>query len=98
MNLTAGFNIPTTDLLWFKNKWYQRQGGEKYSGCNGHMETITNNRPYSVSSIVYLPIIDNAPNDCDTIFMSLTVALKKCKTPKQETCIVTYDQPLYQKA
>lgn len=45
-----------------------------------------------------MPFINAPPTDYDTLLTSLLFSIEKCKASNQNTCIVTFDQPLYWKA
>lgn len=55
-------------------------------------------KPYFSSRIIYLPFINAPPSEYDTIYTALLSAIEKCKSLKQEACVITFDQPLYIKA
>lgn len=83
------------DFLWVYGKW---QNKPHIPGWNGYMERRTAKRPYLSSRIIYLPFINAPPSDYDTIYTALLSAIEKCKSLKQESCVITFDQPLYIKA
>ncbi|KYM97251.1 hypothetical protein ALC62_12065 [Cyphomyrmex costatus] len=88
--------VPTIpDLVWLYGKWIL---SPIIPGWNGFMEQATANNEYHISKIIYLSFINAPPSDYDTIFTSLMEAKKICAQCYQETCIVTFDQPLYWKA
>ena len=83
------------DLLWLYGK---SANIASIPGWNGFMEEATEGKPFKRSQILCLPFINAPPNNHDTIFTALLSAAKKCRTLKQKTCFVTFDQPLYIKA
>lgn len=85
----------SSDLLWLYGK---HQNVQSIPGWNGFMEEVTSSKPYQRSRILCLPFINAPPSDYDTIFTALLCAAKKCESLQQQTCFVTFDQPLYIKA
>lgn len=47
---------------------------------------------------MFLPFINAAPSDYDTIYTSLLQSVKQTEKSGMLTCFVTFDQPLYIKA
>ncbi|XP_076040412.1 glutamate--cysteine ligase isoform X1 [Oratosquilla oratoria] len=88
-------SITTTELLWLLGKW---QKNAECPGWNGYMEKCTAHFPYDVSQISYLPFTNAPPTNYDTIYTVLNQAVEKCNELKQQSCFVTFDQPLYIKA
>nr|XP_018912013.1 PREDICTED: uncharacterized protein LOC109040498 [Bemisia tabaci] len=62
------------------------------------MEMMTQGETFQRSFVSCLPFINAPASDYDTIYTALRVAVDKCKVLKQDTCIVTFDQPLFMKA
>ena len=62
------------------------------------MELRTQEEEYEFSKIVCLPFINAPPSDYFTVYTSILTALDKCKSINQNTCVVTFDQPLFWKA
>ena len=62
------------------------------------MEQCTQVKPFHVSRIIPVPFVNALPSNCDTIFTVLIEANNKCKSQEQKNVLVTFDQPLYQKA
>lgn len=62
------------------------------------MEMLTKNETFETSEIVYLPIIDASASDYDIIHTALTMAVQRLQAVGQESCIVTFDLPLFIKA
>lgn len=62
------------------------------------MEQATVDKTYERSKILCLPFINAPPSDYDTVYTSLICAVRKCEAVNQNTCFVTFDQPLYMKA
>lgn len=88
--------LPTNlDLLWLFGKSTNAAG---IPGWNGFMEQVTNGLDFNRSRIVFLPFIHAPPTDYDTVLTSLLEASARTKAHGQNTCFVTYDQPLYIKA
>lgn len=67
-------------------------------GWNGFMEKMTSNKSYAVSGIVTLPFINASPSDYNTIYTTLLAAAERARKANQKACLVTFDQPLFQKA
>lgn len=55
-------------------------------------------KPFEKSKIVALPFINLSPSDPSTIYTALEFALSETRKSHQQSCIVTFDQPLFQKA
>lgn len=83
------------DLMWLYGKWSCTLN---ISGWNSFMIEATAEKPFQRSRILCLPFINAPPTDYDTILTSLLLSIEKCKASNQNTCIVTFDQPLYWKA
>lgn len=62
------------------------------------LHDVTAKKPFERSRILCLPFINAPPTDYGTILTSLLFSTEKCKASNQNTCIVTFDQPLYWKA
>ena len=89
--------VPTSgDFLWLFEKWSVIS--KDTPGWNGFMEAATKHMDFEKSKILYFSFIENPPSDYETILTSLLYAVEKTKACNIETCIVTFDQPLYWKA
>ena len=65
----------------------------------GFMEkAMKNSGLYAVSSVHALPFINLDPTKPSAIYSALMFAADECKKNDKAWCIVTFDQPLYQKA
>ena len=63
------------------------------------METVTNNSgDYETSKVIILPFVNLQPTSLDAIYTALMFASEESKRQGQQTCLVTFDQPLYAKA
>ncbi|CAG9769443.1 unnamed protein product [Ceutorhynchus assimilis] len=84
------------DILW--------ASGYCLSNCstpnwNGFMSLVLEwTKPFEKSKIVTLPFINLSPSDLSTIYTALEFALSETRKSHQRSCIVTFDQPLFQKA
>jgi hypothetical protein len=88
--------VPSSyDLLWLYGKWKEFPS---IPGWYGFMEQITDGKPFQVSQVLCLPFINAPPGDYDTILTALLSASENCRSLNQQTCFVTFDQPLYLKA
>lgn len=67
------------------------------SSWNGFMSTVKTNKLTVDSNIIPLPFVNMDPGNLNTIYTALLFAAEKCKHYKKP-CIVTFDQPLFQKA
>ena len=61
-------------------------------------KALDNTEMYAVSSINALPFINIDPTKPSAIYTALLFAVDKCKKNNIAWYIVTFDQPLYQKA
>lgn len=84
-----------SDILWIYGKM---NDFPRLCGWNGFMEEMTASKQYSTSDVIALPFVNAPPSDYNTIYTTLLIAAKKCRKTRQQTCITTFDQPLYQKA
>ena len=65
----------------------------------GFMEAaMQDSGQYAVSSVHALPFINLDPTKPSAIYTALMFADSECKRNNKTSCIVTFDQPLYQKA
>lgn len=79
--------VPTTcDLMWLYAKW---SCNPQLLGWSGFMEEVHAGKSFCKSKILCLPFINAPPTDYDSIYTSLVLAVEKCKTINQRTCIVT---------
>ena len=67
---------------------------------NGLMHAITqyDNPQFNMSSVTAVPFFNMAASNLSTIYTSLLFACEESKKMGQDSCIVTFDQPLYWKA
>lgn len=84
------------DIVWLYGK--NSASSPSVPGWNGFMELGTSGEKYECSKVVCLPFINAPPSEYNTVYTSIVSALKQCTLIKQNTCIVTFDQPLYWKA
>lgn len=61
------------------------------------MHEMTKNKKYDRSEIIPLPFINASPSDKSTIYTAVLEAIRRLPEG-QNTCILTFDQPLYIKA
>lgn len=92
---TPKITLRTSDIIWMYGKVHDIP---RICGWNGFMEQFTASNKYAMTEVIPLPFINAPPSDLNTIYTTLLNALEKCDTLKQQSCIVTFDQPLYQKA
>ncbi|XP_063235988.1 uncharacterized protein LOC134538524 [Bacillus rossius redtenbacheri] len=89
-------NEPSNIL--FPLNWMWLAGTKVQQGWNGFMNTITSHMDDCKSSyIMGVPFINLNPSNPSTIFTALCFAAEQCKK-RNQTCIVTFDQPLFLKA
>jgi len=63
------------------------------------MELITaTEQNYQTSMVLTLPFVNLQPTSLDAIYTVLTYAVAESQRQGQQTCVVTFDQPLYAKA
>lgn len=62
------------------------------------MNLLTNAHDFDMSSIIFLPFINAAPSDYNTIYTAMKTSVNNAKESSMRTCILTFDQPLYMKA
>ncbi|XP_047990434.1 uncharacterized protein LOC125229597 isoform X2 [Leguminivora glycinivorella] len=87
--------LPTKgDALWIFGKSGSFMQDE-IPGWNSFMGDFTKvDKEYAVSGIQPLPFINHQPSDLDTVY----TALREAQQRSNGLCIVSFDQPLYQKA
>lgn len=83
------------NILWTYLKF---KNNNKFPGWNGFMNLLTNAHDFDVSSIIFLPFINAAPSDYNTIYTTIKNSVDNAKELSMRTCILTFDQPLYMKA
>ena len=67
-----------------------------FFGWNGFMGNLTSGiQEYSQSAINYLPFVNSAPNDYNTLYTALQESVEEARNKGMKTCIITCDQPLY---
>lgn len=88
-------SLRTADLIFMYAKLEEIP---RIPGWNGFMEQLTANKSYAVSNIVTLPFINASPSDYNTIYTTLLTAAERAHKANQKVCVVTFDQPLFQKA
>jgi len=70
-----------------------------FLGWNGYISMLCADKTnYEVSKIIFLPFINGQPSDYSTLFTALKNAAVIISKEGINTCIVTFDQPLYIKA
>ncbi|KAG5868451.1 hypothetical protein JTB14_037840 [Gonioctena quinquepunctata] len=84
-----------SDLLWLYGQLYTIP---RICGWNGFLYALTSEKKYAISQIIPMPFFNASPTDYNTIYTTLLRAVDKCMKVKQKTCVVTFDQPHYQKA
>ena len=72
-------------------------GIQQQPGWNGFMTFIMSSKNFETAYILPVPFINMDPNDLSTIYTALMFAANQSKKQNQ-TCIVTFDQPLFLKA
>lgn len=88
--------LPTaSDILWIFGKSREIPN---LGGWNGFMEKMYEDNEYSRSTIIARPFINAPPSDYNTIYTTLLYVAEQSKKLKQETCFITFDQPLFLKA
>lgn len=87
--------MSASDFIWMYGKM---QNFPDIGGWNGFMEQLKANESFSTSAITTMPFINAPPDDYDTVLTTLLLAYEGCQKVGQQTCIVTFDQKLYQKA
>lgn len=88
--------LNNVDYLWMYGKWKNVPG---VPGWNGFLEYLTKkNNTFSTSRILFLPFIHYPASNLNTIYTTLNCVLNNMKSYGHETCVVTFDQPLFIKA
>ena len=82
--------------MFFKLVWPLRQYRPSWCGFMQAFELAPERFP-SKSAITFMPMIDLNPSDCSCIFSTLHFVCEQAQRYKT-TPILTFDQPLYQKA
>ena len=80
------------NLFWMYMK-YARNG--EYPGWNGFMDMLTAPYSFEKSTVVFLPFINAAPSDYNTLYTAIKTAIIEAISMDMKTCILTFDQPLY---
>ena len=62
------------------------------------MKTVVRIEEFQTSRIEILPFINLDPPNLSTIYTVLCFAQELCEKSNKKTCIVTFGQPLFQKA
>lgn len=83
------------DIAWLYGK---NAHSSTVPGWNGFMESRTQGQEYECSKVVCLPFINAPPTAYSTVYTSILTALERCALINQNTCVVTFDQPLFWKA
>lgn len=84
------------DCLWMCGIWLELT---PRPGWSGYMElAMEGYKAYEKSRVIPIPFINHDPSNLSTIYTSLLEAARDCKEHKQNTCFVTFDQPLFSKA
>jgi len=87
--------ISSYDVLWMMGKFLQIKN---FPGWQGYMNKITQTRDHEVSTIVSIPFIMAPPNDINTIYTSMKLAIDHIKDINLKTILITFDLPLYMKS
>lgn len=88
--------LNNVDYLWMYGKCKNVPG---VPGWNGFLEYLTKkNNTFSTSRILFLPFIHYPASNLNTICTTLNCVLNNMKSYGHETCVVTFDQPLFTKA
>ena len=84
------------DMLWMCGSWLKIPNNPSWSG---YMALATEgSKTYQTSKVLILPFVNLQPSSLDAIYTVLAFAADKCEQEEQQTCVVTFDQPLYAKA
>ncbi|XP_028418322.1 uncharacterized protein LOC114543611 [Dendronephthya gigantea] len=84
------------DFLWMSGSWLSPPKNPSWSG---YMELVTKGIiNYQTSKVITLPFVNLPPSSLDAIYTVLKFAANECEKYGQQTCFVTFDQPLYVKA
>ena len=86
-----GFNI---DIIWIIGF---SEIENKIPIWNGFMKSAVKNGTWDVSHVLPIPFINLPPGNMTTLYSALTFAANQSKT-RNQTCIVTFDQPLFLKS
>lgn len=70
----------------------------QFPSWKGFMEVLSDDTTYFVSNITCLPFIKQPPSQSTTLNTALHYAATETSKLNQNTCFVTFDQPLYIKA
>lgn len=93
-DITEKVHLLPSDILWKSGKWLKIP---LVPGWNVFMENIVKNKSFQRSRIIPMPFVNLPPSNYDTIYTVLCFAIEKLSLINN-TCIVTFDQPLYMKA
>ena len=89
---------PRQDMLWICGMWLKNKVQVGWSGFLDSIST-TSRMSNEISSMMPLPFANlDLGNNSSTIYTSLLFAAEHSKKYNQSSCIVTFDQPLYDKA
>jgi len=93
---TTACMLRKIDVLWLFGKWDDQS---QVPGWNGYIQSLTKyNQDFSQSRILFLPFIHQPASNYNTIYTALHCVLENCKKHGHNTCVITFDQPLYIKA
>lgn len=88
-------------LLCYEGLWLGKQisFNTKVPSWQGYMSLITQQSQEVIESkVIILPFVNLNPGNMDTIYSTLVAASTIAEKYRQETTIITFDQPLYIKA
>ena len=79
-----------------KNTPFEKAAGNK-AGVDIMELVIKGITDYQTSKAITLPFINLPPSRWDAIYSVLAFAVHECTRYGQQTCLVTFHQPLYEK-
>lgn len=85
--------VEVPDILWLVAKWLCLH---RIPGWKVFMIAASTSMNSEKSEVVPLTLFVKAPpSNYDTIYTVINMAIEECKSLNQGTCIITYNQPLY---
>lgn len=92
-------NLTTTgklNVLWMYLKY---KNDNNFPGWNAFMNMLTTScSDFQISTINYLPFVNDAPSKYNTLYTALLNVIDKSISLGMKSCLITFDQPLYIKA
>ena len=86
----------SVDVLWMVGSWLKAPDQPNWSGF---MQLYSScDTDISQAHVAILPFLRLNPSSLDAIYSVLLFSIDECKRHGQQTCIITFDQPLYAKA